>query len=146
MFQHKRRYDKENLMQDQAAATPPEDVDIEEIMQQIRRQILAKKAALSPTGGLETPTGGKRLPPEFYEQLYQAGLAYDQIGVRLFVTPVKIPIFGRILVQLRAKLHELVLYYVNQLAAEQIKVNTHLLQSLSILSQTLENEAPDADV
>ena len=146
MFQHKRRYDKENLMQDQAAPPPRDDGAMKESMQQIRHQIIAKKAALTPTGGLETRPGGKRLPPEFYEHLYQAGLAYDQIGVRLFVTPVKMPIFGRILVQLRAKLHELVLYYVNQLAAEQIKVNTHLLQSLSILSQTLENETPDADV
>lgn len=130
-------------MQHDEAPTPPEDVDIEAIMREIRRQILARKAATAPAGAPEVPVGGKRLPPEFYEHLYQAGLAYDQIGARMHVTPMRIPIIGRILVWFRAKLHELVLYYVNQLAAEQIKVNTHLLQALSSLSQTLESEAHD---
>lgn len=130
-------------MQHDEASTPPPEVDIEEIMREIRRQILEKKAATAPAGALSMPTGGKRLPPEFYEHLYQAGLAYDQIGARMLVTPMRIPIIGRILVWVRTKLHELVLYYVNQLAAEQIKVNTHLLQALSSLSQALENEAEE---
>lgn len=124
--------------------SPSESVDIEVIMQQIRRQILAKKAALGPAQPTSlTPVGGKRLPPTFYEHLYQAALAHDQVGVKLWVTPVQLPLVGRLLERLRVKFHELVVYYVNQTAAQQIKVNHHLLQALSILSQELEKEAEE---
>jgi hypothetical protein len=33
-----------------------------------------------------------------------------------------------------------VLFYVNQLAAEQIQFNTHILQSVNLLAQQLEEE------
>jgi hypothetical protein len=114
-------------------------VDIEQIMQEIRAEILAQR-------GLDAavPTGGKRLPPEFYEHLYQAALGHDQIGVKLHVTPVKIPLIGPLIERLRQAVHQLVLFYVNQLAAEQVQVNRHLLQALRILSEELEKEAADA--
>lgn len=115
-----------------------ETINIEEIMQKIRQEILAKKGAAAGSANPIVPVEGKRFPPEFYEHLYHAGMAYDQIGVKMFVSPVKVPVFGRIVEWLRSKLHELVLYYVNQVAAEQIKVNHHLLQAISILSQELE--------
>jgi len=117
-----------------------EEVNIEEIMQQIRKQILARKTAVS---GNSTPViniEGKHLPPEFYEHLYQAGLTYDQVNVQMNLTPITTPIIGSFLQKLRQKLHELVLFYVNQVAANQIRVNTHQLRALSILGEYLENE------
>jgi hypothetical protein len=118
------------------------EVNIERIMQQIRNQILARKTAVS---GHEPPIvniEGKRLPPDFYEHLYQAGLTYDRVDIQMNLTPITIPIIGPILQKIRQKLHELVLFYVNQVAANQIGVNTHLLRALSILSEELENSAP----
>ena len=112
------------------------EVNIEEIMQTIRKQILAKKGATGQQPLIQIE--GKHLPPDFYEHLYQAGLAYDQLQVPLNVSQRTIPIIGPILQAIRGKIHELVLFYVNQLAANQIRVNTHLLQALSILSQELE--------
>jgi hypothetical protein len=110
-------------------------VDVEQIMQEIRAEILAQR-------GLDAavPTGGKRLPPEFYEHLYQAALGHDQILVKSNAAPVKVPLIGALLSQLRQAAHQLVLYYVNQMAAEQTRVNHHLLQALTILSQELEKE------
>lgn len=117
----------------------PTEVNIEEIMQQIRSQILARKTAVS---GQDTPIvniEGKRFPPEFYEHLYQAGLTYDQVGVQMNLTPIDVPIIGSFLQKVRYKIHELVIFYVNQVAANQIRVNTHLLRALSLLSEELEN-------
>lgn len=122
--------------------TPPEEVDIEEIMQQIREQILARKAAGSPSGEPPVKITGRRFPPEFYEHLYQASLAYDQVQVKMHVSKSGVPLVGPLLQRLRGKLHELVLYYVNQLAAQQINVNTHLLRAVSILAEELESPPP----
>lgn len=114
------------------------EIDIEEIMRQLRQQILAEKGIAH--NGQAISLQGRRFPPEFYEHLYHAGLAYDQISGRMHVTKVPIPIIGRIIEIARTKIHELVLFYVNQLSAEQIKVNHHLLQAISIMSQTMEED------
>jgi hypothetical protein len=126
------------------ANNPAEDVDIEAIMQQIREQILAQRASLAPQKTPSLRVSGDRFPPAFYEHLYQAGLAYDQLQVQVFVSKSSLPIIGPTLQWLRGKLHELVIYYVNQSAAQQIAVNTHLLQALSVLAETLEEEADKA--
>jgi hypothetical protein len=115
-----------------------QEINIEEIMQQIRGQILTQKTAVSGSQLPNINLDGKNLPPHFYEHLYQAALDYDQVQIQMNLTPIAIPIIGPLLQKIRQKLHELVLFYVNQVAANQIRVNTHLLHALSILSETLE--------
>ncbi len=115
------------------------EINVEEIMQQIRAEILAQRAAQRGQSSIVS-TGGRRFSPEFYEHLYQAGLVYDQIKPRPFVRQPAVPLIGPLLGWARQKVHELVLFYVNQLAAEQIKMNTHLLHALNRLSQDLEQE------
>ncbi len=116
-------------------------VNIEEIMQEIRQQILAKKDVIRAEGAPVVAISGKRLSPDFYEHLYQANLVYDQMGVKMLVTKVNIPLIGPLLEKLRGKLHELVLFYVNKLAAEQIQFNTHILQAVNLLAQEMEKES-----
>ncbi len=116
-------------------------IDVEAIMQEIRAEILAQRAAARGAGPPVSAVG-KRFSPAFYEHLYQAGLAYDQIKPERLVRPVPVPVLGPVLGRLRQMLHELVLFYVNQVAAAQIRVNTHLLQALNALAQDLEE--PDA--
>ena len=113
-----------------------QQIDVEQIMQEIRAEILAQRGL-----GEIVPTGGKRLPPEFYEHLYQAAMGHDQLLIKMNVTPVKIPIIGPLVARLRQMAHRLVLFYVNQLAAEQTHVNHHLLQAISVLSQELEKQS-----
>ena len=130
-------------------------------MQQIRQQIIAKRAAVGPgaAGSGDLVVTGKRFSPEFYEHLYQARLALDDYQVPVFVSKsgvatlprdwfplVKsgVPIIGALLVWLRTKFHELVTYYVNQSAARQVSATHHLLQALSVMGQELEDAAGDA--
>ena len=120
-----------------------DEINIEEIMQEIRQQILEKKDVVWSGGAPTVTVGGKRLPADFYEHLYQATLVHDQIGVRQHVTKTQVPLIGGLLDNVRSKLHELVLFYVNKLAAEQIQFNTHILQAVNLLAQELEKEAKD---
>ena len=122
------------------------DVNVEELMQQIRRQILEKKAAESADDAARrVPVGGARLPADFYDHLYQAGLSYNQIHAQEHVVPSTVPLLGPLLDRLRRKFHELSLFYVNKMAGQQIAVNMHLLRALSILSEALEREVEEED-
>ena len=118
--------------------TPPTDVNVEAIMREIREQILARKAVeVGPDQPL-VKIDGKRFPADFYEHLYQAEMLHDQLQVKRFVSETNIPIIGGLVQRLRAALHQLVLFYVNQLAAQQIAVNAHLLRAISLISEEME--------
>ncbi len=67
-----------------------DEVDIEAIMQEIRRQILSKKRI----GQAGLPLGGKRFSPAFYEQLYQAALLGSEFGMAMHVTKSRLPLLG----------------------------------------------------
>ena len=123
--------------------TGPAPVDIETIMSEIRAQIIAQKAV----GGEEVHVrlSGKYLPPAFYDHLYQAELNYDQLALTLSVTRSSLPVVGPLLDRLRTELHRLVLYYVNRVAVQQMKVNNHLLRSVNILGEALEAALEDQD-
>ena len=119
---------------------PTDDVNIEEIMQEIRRQILSKKQV----GNTELPVAGRRFSPAFYEQLYRADLVLGDGGVKLDVTRSPVPIIGALIDKLRAKFHQLVIFYVNQAVIPQNEFNVHLFQAVTLLSQELEEELKSA--
>lgn len=125
-------------MEERQNADNKPEVDIEAVMREVRAEILAKKSARIQNSPLLAGVGGRRFPPAFYDHLYQAGLTFDVSIVELHVTKIPIPIIGPLVEKLRQKFHELVLFYVNRLAAEQAEVNENLLSALSILSQELE--------
>lgn len=117
---------------------PVEEIDVEEIMQQIRARILAEQANLPQYRETLVDIDGKRFSPEFYEHLYRANLAHNDVGVDLHVTRVSIPLLGPLIETLRRKVHQLVLFYVNQVTMQQREVNAHLLQALSLLAKELD--------
>lgn len=117
-------------------------VDIEVIMQEIRQKILSEHMNLEAFQSVLVPLSGKRLPPKFYEHLYYAALAHSQLQIPLHVTKINIPVIGPVLAWVRTKLHQLVLFYVNQAVVQQTAVNQHFLQAISILSQELEQDKP----
>jgi len=118
------------------AADGPIDVDV--VMQQIREYLLARKSQ-SSSDGAAVPHFNGRFNPMVYEQLYRANLVYDQLYITRNVIPSRVPIVGPMLSLLRRKLHELILYYVNQLAQKQITFNLHLLNAVNALVQELES-------
>jgi hypothetical protein len=125
-------------MEDKQTTGQAPNVDIEAIMREVRAEVLAKKSARIQNSPLSGGVGGRRFPPAFYDHLYQAGLTFDVSTVELHVTKIPIPIIGPLVEKLRQKFHELVLFYVNKLAAEQAQVNEHLLSAISVLGQELE--------
>lgn len=120
-----------------------QDIDIEEIMQEIRARILAQQSQLPGYAETLVNVSGKRFSPAFYEHLYQANLAHNEVGVDIQVTPISLPLIGPLVQALRHKLHKLVLFYVNQVTSQQREVNAHLLQALSLMAEELD-EKPDA--
>ena len=113
-------------------------IKIEEIMQHIREQIITRKTAESLDGRPIVRLVGKHLPPEFYEHLYHAGLMYNQIDVQIYLSPTPIPLIGPLLQRLRQMVHEVVVFYVNGLAAQQMEINKHLLRTVSLLGEEME--------
>jgi hypothetical protein len=56
------------------------------------------------------------------------------------LTESRLPLVGGVAQRLRAALHELVLFYVNRLAARQIRFNEHTARALVVLVRDLEAE------
>lgn len=113
------------------------DVDVEEIMRKIRAHIAERKLA----GGDErSPVprfqGGFSL--DLYDHLFEAIGEKEGAYATLNVTQSPIPIFGRMLDALRRKVHELVVFYVNQGATRQVLFNDHLVRAVSTLVEELE--------
>lgn len=111
-------------------------VDIETIMQGVRQQILDRQLP----GQVQLPQEATNLPPEFYEHLFRAALSQGRLDIELDITPSSTPIVGPLVDRLRAKFHELVVFYVNQFAAKQAEMNNHLLQALSVLGRAEVND------
>lgn len=120
----------------QSVADNVDHVDVEAIMNDIRRQVLERKLPSQ----INVPLTGKRLPAEFYEHLYDASLIQGQLGVKLYVTKSNVPVFGGLIDRIRGLFHQLVIFYINQVAEQQAELNGHLLQALASLSQYLEEE------
>ncbi len=121
------------------------EVNIDDIMRDIRAEILTKQVSVGESNEPIVPKGGKHLPTEFYEHIYQAAVAHDNTSIEMHVTKVNIPIIGGIIETLRGKVHELVLYYVKQNVSKQKEVNYHLLRALAIASKTIEEDNNPAE-
>ena len=116
------------------------EINIEDIMRDIRAEILTKQATVGDRNEPIVPTDGEYLPYEFYEHMYHAAMAFDNTKIEMHVTKVNIPILGGIIETLRGKVHELVLYYVQQNVSKQKEVNYHLLRALAIASKKIEED------
>jgi hypothetical protein len=127
------------------------DLDTEAIMQEIRARIRARRAEARARGlDFEAYADGLYpLPPDavFSRDLYEAvryvGLGYDKVGVEMALTETRLPLIGGLGHRLRAALHEVVLFYVNRLAARQVRVNEQMARTLTTLVHDLEAEICD---
>jgi hypothetical protein len=121
---------------------PNQPVDVEAVMRQIRTYIVARRnpAGLEPSVAL--PRFDGRLDAAIYEQLYHAALIHDQLNLSANAVPSRRPIVGWLMTLVRRKFHELVVYYVNQLAQKQITFNRHILGAVNGLVQEVEKLSP----
>lgn len=127
--------------------TQKPDIDIESLMNSIREQVMAENGPTGPGGEPIVNIRGKYLPEAFYQELYQAAMNYSQLEASLLVGGKNIPLIGPLINKLRHKLDRLVLFYVNQVARNQSRVNMHLLRAVSVLGEEVErlSAEPAAD-
>ncbi len=82
-----------------------------------------------------------RFPPELYDLLTRLNEAYDQIDVEITPTGTG-PWRGRLIETLKQPFQQLVIFYVNKLAAKQTAVNDNLRRMLHLLITQMENPHP----
>jgi hypothetical protein len=131
-------------MSEQPEIHIPEDgpVDVEAVMRQIRAHIVARRNAAGVASDVALPSFEGRLNAAIYEQLYHAALIHDQLSLSINVIPSRAPLIGQFVTLFRRKFHELVVYYVNQLAQKQIVFNRNVLGAVSSLAQEVERLSP----
>ena len=117
---------------------PDIEIDVENIIEEIRRQILANNT--KEGGSLsKLKVDGDHFSAEFYENLYQASISYQHINLQAAKSSV--PLIGPLIDRLRTAVHQLILFYVNQFVAEQARVNRLNVQLISEISVEVEKLA-----
>jgi hypothetical protein len=127
------------------------DIDIEAIMQEIRARVRARRAVAKARGldweayadGLYPVPPDAVLSRDLHEAVRYAGLDYDKIPLEMMLTDTRFPLLGRLVQRVRSALHELVLFYVNRLAARQVRFNEQTARALALLVHDLEAEVRD---
>ena len=128
------------------------DIDSEAIMRRIRQKIRERRADAESRGldyeafveGLYATQVSARFDHDLYYDLRRMSVGYNKIGVGLSLTESRIPILGPIIQRIRRALHQLVIYYVNQLAGQQARFNEYAMRALTSMTKTLE-EGADVD-
>jgi len=125
------------------------EINVAEIMEEIRRNIRRRQSEARDRG-VAFPTFDATVTPvveptEEMERVLdhhmsQASLHYDKIGVALQFMPRPVPLVGRLWTAFRREAHNLVIFYVNTLAARQITFNDHVLRALNALAQVVRGE------
>jgi|DewCreStandDraft_5_1066085.scaffolds.fasta_scaffold01374_5 uncharacterized small protein (DUF1192 family) len=135
----------EHVSDDQIQFDPQGEIDIEDIMRQIRAHI-ARRQGQAPglgVGGAFSPEVSPRqgrLKPELYDELYQANVAYDKAYVSLELTPTRLPFVGGLWQRVRRIAHNLVIFYVNRLGVAQIAFNRHAVRVLNEIVRSLDED------
>lgn len=127
------------------------DLDVEAIMQEIRARIRARRAEAKSLGldfeayadGLYPLPPGAVLSRETYEAVRHVSLGYDKVSVAMVLTETRIPVVGGLVQRIRAALHGLVLFYVNQIASQQTRFNERTAHAVTALVRDLEAEIRD---
>lgn len=124
------------------------DIDAEAIMQEIRARLRARRDEARARGldweayadGLYPVPSNAVLGRDLYEAVRHLSLAHDKANVDMMLTETQVPLIGGLIQRLRTALHELVLFYVNRLAARQARVNYQTSRAITLLLRDLEAE------
>ncbi|MFT5196578.1 MAG: hypothetical protein ACI9EW_000431 [Cellvibrionaceae bacterium] len=109
--------------------------EIEKIIGDIRKQILADYGRSSGKMSY-LKVDGDYFSADFYENLYQASISQHQL--QLQVTKTDIPIIGGLIDRFRTALHQVILFYLNQVLSEQARVNRLNSQLINELGLEIE--------
>jgi hypothetical protein len=120
------------------------EINVAEIMEEIRRNIRQRQSE-AQGGEVDFPTfeagvslavePTEKLEEVLHHHLSEASLHHNKIGVASQFMPRPVPLVGRLWTAFRQEAHNLVIFYVNTLAARQITFNDHVLRALNALAQ-----------
>lgn len=128
------------------------EIDAEAIMRQIREKIHQRRMEAEAHGldatALAEGQYHTRFDDSLYLQLRQVNATpYARPGVSLAIAQSSgLPLIGPLMYRLRAALHQLAIYYVNMLAAQQGLFNSYVTRTLMTLVKELEKEPPPSHV
>ncbi len=122
------------------------EIDAEAIMRQIRENIRKRRAQAEAQGvdyaafveGTYASQEGRRFDADLYYELRRVSISCDKLGVDLSLTESRLPLIASLVQRVRTALHHLVIYYVNMLARQQVRVNEYMMRALTALVKNLE--------
>jgi hypothetical protein len=117
-------------------------------MREIQAYIAGQKLKERSGAPHPAPPVGRFSPP-LYAHLLEATSAHDQVGVEANPRPIRAPIIGPLLTRARELFHNLVIYYLDQFSARQIRFNAHMVGAMETLIHDLDvgsDRAPEAQV
>ena len=119
-----------------------QQVDVEAIMRQIRQHL-----AQTHGGPVVQPSEKPRaimLEREVYDELYEANQEFDKGHVTPYLTPTRIPLVGGLWQGFRARLHALVMFYVDRAVDAQGRFNSHTVRVLNGIVRGIDlDQTPD---
>jgi hypothetical protein len=127
------------------------DIDVEEIMTQIRKRIQQRRAEAQGQGldydrlvddNSYAPHAVDQSDSELAYEIYQVRSTADTIWVSLSIAGRRVPLIDGLVARVRRELHNLVIYYVNMLAGRQVAFNRSAANVLLRLVET-RNESRD---
>jgi len=130
------------------------EIDAEAIMRQIRETIRKQRIQAEAQGadyealieGICTSQATARFDRSLYDALQRMSVSYDKIGVGPLLTGSSIPIVAPLVRRIRMALHQLVIYYVNELAGQQVRFNEHVVRATAMLIKGLEEDRLPGEV
>jgi hypothetical protein len=108
-------------------------VDAQEIMMQIEQQVWARKDDLDADWLLE-------LDPGLRAHLVHMRELAGSLQVQPIVQQSPLPLFGRLITWWRAQIHQLVLFYINELIRQQVQFEQAVARSIIYLARNLASE------
>lgn len=113
-------------------------VDVASVMREVRARIRARRSEAEAQAldydafaeGRSPHASTIGLDAETQDALRNVTLGYDKIQVELSLTASRVPVVGSLMQRIRHALHSVILYYLNQLAAKQIRFNEAVARSL----------------
>jgi len=122
------------------------EIDADAIMRQIREKIRERRAEAEAQGvdfeGWVEEAAARRFSDDLYRDMRRISASSAQMGVTLSLLGGRnIPVLSALIRRVRQALHELVVYYVNQLAAQQNHYNRQIVNMLMRFVVDLERES-----
>jgi hypothetical protein len=125
------------------------DVDVEGVVQEVHARLRTRREQAEARGlDYDSYADGRYPLPlnavvsrDVYYALRRVQMACDKVNVEMMLTETRLPVVGGVVHRIRRVLHQLVLFYVQRLAARQTSFNQQTSLALTAIVREMEAEA-----